>query len=352
MIPCYRGLSRVARSITTMLDIVQELFVPPPEAIADLEQEMMKATHDPLLDTSEAPRFTVDDPGMVQHLQEHGYVVVRGILSPSERDTAEDLLWEFMGDSAGWKRYRPSTWTDESFGRMGQMAKGLINGRGVGQSDLSWFVRTRQATKAAFARIWQDDQLLTSFDGISIFRPWHRGGLAPTISGWFHVDQGTTLPGFQCVQGLVSLFDQGPETGGLVVVPGSHREFAEVCKLAQDTGDYISIPEKHPLLQQPRKLVSCRAGDLVLWDSRLIHCNTPSVAPPTVSKQRLLRAVVYVCMTPRAMATAESLQQRRQGYEIRVTTSHWPHRNVMGFGWGKAPPLSYETASAERRELI
>ena len=52
----------------------------------------------------------------------------------------------------------------------------------------------------------------------------------------------------------------------------------------------------------------CKAGDLVLWDSRTIHCNSPALKPPTTAlgyrDDELLRAVVYTCMTPQHMATA------------------------------------------------
>ena len=39
--------------------------------------------------------------------------------------------------------------------------------------------------------------------------------------------------------------------------------------------------------------------------------------------------------------------------ELRVTTSHWPHRNVMGFGWLKhCGGLKWEEADEDRKALI
>jgi ectoine hydroxylase-related dioxygenase (phytanoyl-CoA dioxygenase family) len=291
---------------------------------------------------------------MLEHLREHGYVVVREALAPEERQRAEAFLWAFMREVAGWRQGRPSTWTDESIMHMGLPTKGLVNGRGAGQSDLSWLVRTRPRVRKAFEKIWGTEELITSFDGLNIFRPWHHG-FQKTIGGWFHVDQGRETRGFQCVQGLVSLFDQGPDTGGLVVLPGSHKHHDALCELARDTTEYIELPQDSKLLQaepQGGLLVACRAGDLVLWDSRTVHCNAPASVPPMCPPGRLLRAAVYVCMTPRSWATEQDLERRRQSYELRVTTSHWPHKQVMGFGWGRAPRLDYATADPERRRLI
>lgn len=294
-------------------------------------------------------RFDCEDPAWLQHLAIHGYAVVGGILGQSELEHAEHLLWDFLAAEAAWDRARPETWTDESFAKMGQPLRGLINGRGVGQSDVSWFVRTRPEVQRVFSKIWRTSELLTSFDGLNVFRPWHLG---KTVGGWFHVDQGRLVVGRSCVQGFVSLTDQDLGTGGLMLVPGSHLFHDEVCEVAKDDLDYIEPPASHRLLALPKHLVSCRAGDLVLWDSRCLHCNSPAVAEPTADSSKLLRALAYVCMTPKEWASERTLQDRRKGYSIRVTTSHWPHRHVMGFGWSKAGPLSLQEATPERLALI
>ncbi|CAJ1387105.1 unnamed protein product [Effrenium voratum] len=287
----------------------------------------------------------------LEHLAEYGYAVVPQVLGAQELQVAEDLLWDFLHAEAAWQRRAPDTWTDDSLARLGQPWRGIINGRGVGQCDLSWFIRTRAKVQQAFAGIWGTDELITSFDGINVFRPWH-AGFSKTEGGWFHVDQGATQQGRCCVQGLVSLYDQNERTGGLVVKPKSHLRHQELCELSKGGEDFIGVPEDHPLLELPETLVSCRAGDLVLWDSRCLHCNTPASDMPDRPRDELLRACVYVCMTPKAWCPEKALEQRRKGYELRVTTSHWPHRHVMGFGWAKAGRLCLEEAPLERRRLI
>ena len=43
--------------------------------------------------------------------------------------------------------------------------------------------------KEAFANILGDDNLLTSFDGANVFRPWKYDASWKTKQSWFHTDQ-------------------------------------------------------------------------------------------------------------------------------------------------------------------
>lgn len=116
----------------------------------------------------------------------------------------------------------------------------------------------------------------------------------------------------------------------------------------------------------------CRAGDMVVWDSRLVHCNTPgqlhlahgaskgeveettgvpaensrtdgSDAPPREqpadaddsgssrekSHNELIRMVGYVCMLPASTATESVLRSRIMGFASSTQTSHWPDAYVL-----------------------
>lgn len=143
------------------------------------------------------------------------------------------------------------------------------------------------------------------------------------------------------VQGLVSLTDANKSTGGLVVVPDSFKHFIELQKIQNPLRkeiDYINVPRSHAILQKTKpRLVNCKAGDLILWDSRCIHCNTPGlenaerVQLPDEAKG-LIRLVGYVCMVPRSMFTPTMMLKNFEQYEeirktlvrCRTTCSHWP----------------------------
>lgn len=85
------------------------------------------------------------------------------------------------------------------------------------------------------------------------------------------------------------------------------------------------------------RLIKCKAGDLIVWDSRCFHCNTPAVKniqkTSSLPEAKILRLVAYVCMSPLSMFEAdevrcESLEEFREIREElvrdRVTCTHWP----------------------------
>jgi hypothetical protein len=64
--------------------------------------------------------------------------------------------------------------------------------------------------------------------------------------------------------------------------------------------------------------VAAQPGDLVLWDSRLIHCGRAATRDATA----LMRMVVYVSMQPREWATPRDLELKRRAYAQLRSTSH------------------------------
>jgi len=84
-----------------------------------------------------------------------------------------------------------------------------------------------------------------------------------------------------CVQGVLTLTDVDDSTGGLTLVPGSHLYHDEMMQKCGGNGDFCKIPMNDPILHGIRKVVTAKAGDLLLWDSRTIHCSSPATRTPT-----------------------------------------------------------------------
>lgn len=204
-----------------------------------------------------------------------------------------------------------------------------------------WTVRTLPSVRAAFAALWNTQDLLVSFDGGGAFRPTHTRPDLRTMGGWWHCDQNCRNPGRQgrvCVQGLVTLTVANEWTGGLCVVPGSHKHHDAYCRrhpLAKHQGDFLPVPAGDPILEAGGVLVCAEAGDLVLWDSRTIHCNTPGLRPAAdapagkvPAADELLRLVGYVCMTPAKWCPVDVLAKRAEAAQEFCSTTHWPHAFV------------------------
>ncbi|CAF4230145.1 unnamed protein product [Rotaria sp. Silwood2] len=234
--------------------------------------------------TTPTPRFSVTNDNTLNdglaYLMENGYVVISDIMNQDEITENKDLLWKFLenvGDGTI-QRNDPDTWSN---GWPSFSTHGVISGYGIGQSDFLWNVRSNRKVKKVFAQLWNDQQLLVSFDGCGIFRDWRYNPTWKTSGGWNHVDQNPKLkPDRCCIQGLVSLTDQNEKTGGLIVYPRTHLRFTELSDVTKNANDFVKVSDDHSIMNQGKtlgKLVHCRAGDLILWDSRTIHCNSPSI---------------------------------------------------------------------------
>jgi ectoine hydroxylase-related dioxygenase (phytanoyl-CoA dioxygenase family) len=419
------------------------------ETAADKKKQMEAPQHalDPkMLRVLSPPRFAVDDEQWPSYLEANGYVVISSVCDGAQVKQARGLMWDFLESIPGTEVSRSdiNTWGLNGDWLPSQM-NGIVHGFGFGQSTFAWYLRELPAVQKVFSRIWGTPDLIVSFDGGNVFRPWRHNKEWLTNGGWWHVDQNATIAGHDkkvCVQGLVTLYDATADTGGLCVIPTSHLHHTEMCARVGSSkfpGDFVPIPSTDPLLlmteEQARDttsseeqvsdtnistgsstysstaegpsgvsrgtvrcaagLVCAKAGDLILWDSRCIHCNTPALTALTGEAPNgealtgeeedtqedteedasegatntagevpslintagevpcLIRSVGYVCMTPASWATAEVLEQRQEAYVQNMSTSHWPHHMVRG---GAAPPYlqdqSWEDADNARRCMV
>ncbi|KAF9347847.1 hypothetical protein BGX26_000705 [Mortierella sp. AD094] len=139
---------------------------------------------------------------------------------------------------------------------------------------------------------------------------------------WPHRDQKPSRQERICVQGLYNMVpNTSPSDGGLVVYPRSHTiDWTERYERAKSSGDWYVVPTDAPEVDPSNAAVlRTPAGCLVLWDSRLIHCNRPPTA------QGRTRAVSYICMLPKGNTTKAVLHQRGKLYSTFRTTTHWPY---------------------------
>ena len=121
-------------------------------------------------------RFSCQDAASlaegIRHLEEEGYAVLSDVLDASEIQMAKNLIWQHLEGLKGpyrIKRGQIQTWNQWP----GRSEAGIIEDFGVGNSSVQWFLRSIPVLKDIFAQIWQTRHLLTSLDGIGLFRPWH-----------------------------------------------------------------------------------------------------------------------------------------------------------------------------------
>eukprot|EP01084_Bolivina_argentea_P076240 138155_1 len=285
-----------------------------------------------------------------EYLTENGYVVIKNVLNKSEINYGRSLFWEFVeSPSIEWNKNDYTTWDDIKI--EGAWLTGLFSGEGIGQSKFQWYGRKHIRVLNIFSTIWSiiDNKyidpmtdLLTSFDGISIFLPWYLMDIDyKTQGGWYHIDQNTAnKPGLQTFQGYISYYDQNEQTGSTVVIPKTHLKVENELDLNKKSKDFIMIDKQSRLLDSKinkKVLVNTKAGDMLLWDSRTIHCSSPALLTmdemkkihlknvKSVDEIELLRLVSMICMVPKYRLNDKTvLDKRINAYVNSCTLCHWP----------------------------
>ena len=364
--------------------------------------------------------FDINDGRWKQYLSTNGFVVIAAAMPPLAVREARQLMWtdidrlwptarersahENEGGTPALKLALPSelSTVPHWMNVKGISKPGIVPQ--LAQSAGAWAVRGAPLVRKAFAKIWncQESDLITSMDCVILWRPWGRdpenfrqpAPPRPHTEG-MHLDQNPfTKPHLDTVQGMVPLRPVTDATGGLAVVPGSHRpEVHDALKQRHPhlkyAGDWCPLPRHEPLCRsEARLLVKANPGDLILWDARTVHggvvghgcvpsCRGTGIDPgerivdscineaPTRErtererwrawKQDFVRMSVTVAMTERSRASADVLRLRREGFEAGISFNHTPHE--AGTSTGTLRCLrseSYEPCSltAEQSMLI
>ena len=288
------------------------------------------------------PRLDSGSEESTSYLDEYGYVVIKNALTAEEAEKTIDLLWDYLEElGTGIDRTNPTTWEDDRWPTCAHGA--ILPSYGIGHSQAQWFVRGVPNVKKAFAKIWETEELLTSFDGVSLWRPWNINPDWKTESGqsWFHIDQHPiSKPGKHCVQGLVNLLPTSEQIGGNVVIPKSHKFFENIPNEYEErlarlplNIDHFRFPNDAPKLTS-EKAVMCHMepGDMLLWDSRTIHCSN-SGSKLAEGTNSLIRAASLICMMPKHLTSEDILEKRREAVDKVISTTNWTNgfRNADEF---------------------
>lgn len=264
-------------------------------------------------------------------LDTRGYCVIECAADEEEVLMSRSLIWEDIERLYGVEKRDVSTWGKIPNGSAGILSKILPQTRGP------WRIRALESVRHVFSSIWGTDELLVSMDSVLLWLPWWINKEWEPVSEGLHLDQN---PFFKrekcCVQAMVPLLNVTEQSGGLEVVPFSHREReTEQFRVAhqqysRSPSDFCVLRDKDKL-SSPPVLLKAMAGDLILWDSRLLHGGRVglgnSVAADAAAPE-LARISVPVCMTPRAFASASVQQRRRKRFQTGNTYTHWPHELV------------------------
>ncbi|PWY94520.1 hypothetical protein BO94DRAFT_563149 [Aspergillus sclerotioniger CBS 115572] len=263
-------------------------------------------------------------------LHENGYVVIKNAI-PRERalqyqQKAFDWVTSFdtpldMND--------PSTWKAENLPVQSKL--NTFDNYGVVHEKFMWDARMEPGVVDAFAKVWETDELLVSYDSLNITFPNRED--KPARPPWPHIDQSPFKRGMHCIQGIISLSPAGPEDGSLMCLPRSHTFNDEFFDTQTDpkgweTKDWRRFSEDEMKWWAGKGLhaikVTTEPGDLILWDSRTVHWG----GEPT-EKSNVIRTVIYASYSPARLATEEAIEEKRRVFSVYGATTHWAHDNIF-----------------------
>ena len=132
---------------------------------------------------TDVPRFEPGSPQVNEHLQRYGFAVVKA-LTPTEVDQALSNVWDLIeGQGTGVDRHATSTWTNDRWSPSTAVKFAVdvnaiagsgsgAGGHGMFQSQALWYIRSRPGLRKMWSGIYGTDELIVSFDGLNLVRPW------------------------------------------------------------------------------------------------------------------------------------------------------------------------------------
>lgn len=270
-------------------------------------------------------------------LDKYGVAVVEDILNEDECINLRDDFWTEIKSLTSRldkpiDKNDPSTW--RTIYELYPMHAMLIQHFGIGHMQCVWDIRQNEKVANVFSKIWnvEKEDLLTSFDGVSLHLPPEKTRRGWYKNDWMHTDQSSFKKGRHCVQGMVSLYDVNDNDATLCVLQKSHNHhesFFEENEIEEKNDWYKLKKEEYDFFQEnncKKMAIKCKAGSIILWDSRTFH---QGIEPNKKREKENFRLVAYVCMMPRKLATLKNLEKKRKAFEELRMTTHWPHTSKL-----------------------
>ena len=256
-----------------------------------------------------------DQDNWLAHLHREGFVVIHEAISQEDADfSMETFKQELSYVSPRFDWENTETWTPDNTPMVWNKSSVMFNG--FGHSDSNWHMRLNSCARHAFSAIYETTDLVTSFDGISLFLSEKQRS-----TSWLHQDQRPEDYRLS-VQAILNILPCDEFDAGFVCVPRSHTEY--VPPMAQSKSDWMMLPKDDPNQKRACKILT-PPRSLILFNSKTIHANTGMVTnhPRGLHVNRFS---AYTTFVPRSRQTIEVLSQRMRGYHQGISCSHWADR--------------------------
>ncbi|KAI2474984.1 hypothetical protein Ptr902_13609 [Pyrenophora tritici-repentis] len=256
-------------------------------------------------------------------LARDGYAIVKGAIPRERADAYADGMYTWLeGFNLGFDRNDVSTAHKDKLPAINE--KGMCLHYAVTHEDFAWGVRGEPGVVGAFEKIYDDKELIVSFDAITSHSQVTERTLRPKAMASSR--PGSREARIQMHARSRQPAPNGPDDGGLIVCPGGHLVSDEFHK---DMADEPRIPAWTPewfgFTENGLKWLEKKG---LKWVKGLpySHYNL-------ASKTNQPRFAVYTCYMPVSHATQEDLVRKKDAYErfVGIHTGPMPDtldRNV------------------------
>lgn len=257
----------------------------------------------------------------------HGYVVVKSVVPKSLCDAVIAAEFDFLGFDPS----NPDGWYQEPLKRGGMLE--------IYQHQALWDTRQHPNVHAAFTQIYGTKKLWVSFDRVNFNPPVHPAHPEYDHPGMIHWDidprEAHTAP-FR-VQGVLYLSDTPVERGGFCCVPGHHKLIERWAATREPTPGAPDEGKRTPRHKSEIEIVpiAAEAGDLVIWNTRLLHGNGRNLSDQP-------RLAQYITMWPECYDN----QAERDDRVMR-----WQERRSPEAEWAPGDPRGWEQKHGKTAEL-
>ena len=279
---------------------------------------------------------TVSNPEKIRRLiEKNGFVIVKDVLNADECKEVIDEIWDSMEKITAklhveLDRNKPATWSNI---KKQHNIRNIYCNHGIAHTDVLWKIRQNSNILQVYSTLLRcrPKDLLVSFDGVSVHTPpeysnnkrgWYNN------NSWYHVDSGTNR---QCFQSWVTARDVNPGDYTIGFFVKSHKSFNNFRRRFNITSkkNFYKLRTKQEMeyyeARHHQIRISCPAGSLVVWDSRLLHSGLEPLRTRTNPNHR---TVCFVSYGNRVNATPKTLHKRISLYRNRRATTHWTDINL------------------------
>jgi hypothetical protein len=276
-----------------------------------------------------------DLDNLTKTIDKYGVAVLPNVITETECDEFRTKMFDYL------KRELNIVTPNDLMDKLRPSHGGMVKTHGVPLTRMVLDLKTDERVIEPFRRVWQEDDLVTSLDGMFIGPP-PELTFNPQIfhpeKTTFHFDQSSDKIDFHCMQSFINLEHTEHGDGCLSVMTGSHKlhdKFFRHFNIDTKGRDWylINKDSHHQWFLDNGcewKMICAPKGSMVMWDSRTLHMGSlPREDRPNPLKWRFLH---YVCYGPARLQTSEDIRLKRQAYRENQCTAHWPHTSVRLFG--------------------